>query len=360
MTTEQTTPTAAGTPGTLPWTVEGLTPEWLSTALSGPDGVVEVVSAETGRIIWGSATKVFMTLEFARNERDIPSKICVKGGFDERSRAFGLGTAYELEGNFFRDLAPGFAAEVPRAFYSAAEPDQGVIIMEDLTTSGAEFGDPTALWSVDDVAATLEVQAKWHAALWGTSRGDLNWLPVGAQAARAAFQVMLSPEQFYPLLARDEVPELSAGLSDDVRVRAGFAALWELDDAAEHTINHGDAHFGQLYRFPGRPPAYLDWQTACLAPWAHDVSYFLGSALSVSDRRARERDLVRHYTGALAAEGGPEIGDEDAWHQYRLHTLHGFAWMCVPTVMQPAPVVSAMTERYGAALEDHDPISMLI
>ncbi|WP_157226596.1 oxidoreductase family protein [Gordonia soli] len=344
----------------LPFSVNGLTPEWLSDALTQDDRAVIVADVDVTRIIWGSATKVFATLTFAENARDIPTQVCIKGGFDERSRAFGLGPAYELEGHFYRDLAPGFAAEVPASFYAATEADQGVIIMEDLTARGAEFGDATDLWPVDDVATTLEVQAKWHAALWGSTKGDRKWLPIGAKAARDAFTVMLSPEVFHPLIERPEVPELSAGLRDDARVRAGFARLWEHDDAATHTINHGDAHFAQLYRVPGAAPAYLDWQTACLAPWAHDVSYFLGSALSIEDRRTRERELVRHYADALAGYGGPRLDDEEAWYQYRLHTLHGFAWMCVPTVMQPSAVVEAMAHRYGAALEDHDPIGMLL
>lgn len=344
----------------LPRDIAGLTPAWLSEALSADDTVVEVTSVDQTRVIWGSATKVFATLTFARNDRGIPAAVCIKGGFDERSRAFGLGSAYELEGHFYRDLAPGFAAEIPEAYYSAAEPEQGVIIMEDLSSRGAVYGDPTALWSVDDIAKTLEVQASWHAALWGSTSGRLPWLPVGAKAARDAFTVMLSAEQFHPLIERPEVPDLPGRLGDDVAVRAAFAELWKRDDVSTHTINHGDAHFGQLYRLPGGAPAYLDWQTACLAPWSHDVAYFLGSALGVGDRRARERELLRHYLNALAAHGGPRLDDDEAWYDYRLHTLHGFAWMCVPTVMQPSEVVHAMAHRYGAALEDHDPIGLLI
>ncbi|WLP90723.1 hypothetical protein [Gordonia sp. NB41Y] len=258
-------------PAQLPYSVDELTPDWFSTVLTTPDGVIGVTGVDVSRIIWGSATKVFASLEFAVNERDIPSQVCVKGGFDERSRAYGLGPAYELEGNFYRDLAPRFTAEVPASFYSATEHDQGVIVMEDLTARGAEFGQATELWSVDDIATTLEVQAKWHAALWGSSKGERAWLPVGAKAARDAFTVMLSPEVLHPVIERPEVPDLSAGLREDARVRAGFAKLWEHDDAATHTINHGDAHFAQLYRVPGsrrhsstgRRHASRRWLTTC-------------------------------------------------------------------------------------------------
>ncbi|GGL14463.1 phosphotransferase [Nocardia jinanensis] len=343
----------------LPRTIEELTPEWLGAALSiqQPGTLVNSVT-QTG-IIWGSATKVFAQVEYEKNPAQIPNRLCIKGGFDERSRAFGLGPAYELEGCFYRDLSPVLQAEHPDSFYAAAEKDQGVVILEDLNEKNADFAVPTRLWSVDDVAATLEVMAGWHGPLTGSAPGRFPWLPVGAEAARRAFDVMLSPEQFHILINRDEVPDLSPGLRDDERIRRAFRALWEYDDSAAHTINHGDAHFGQLYRIPGEAPAFLDWQTACLAPWGHDVAYFLGSALTVADRRTHERELLAHYTAALAAADGPTVDADEAWAEYRRHILHGFAWMCVPTVMQPAEVVSAMTERYAAAIDDLDPFELL-
>jgi hypothetical protein len=103
-----------------------------------------------------------------------------QGGFDERSRAFGL------------------QAEVPSCYYAAAEPEQGIVILDDLTSRGAEFGEATNLWSTDSVAETLEVQASWNGPLGGSTKGRYEWLPIGAEAARQAFQVMLSPEQFHP------------------------------------------------------------------------------------------------------------------------------------------------------------------
>lgn len=343
---------------TLARSVEELTPDWFTAALGKSRPGVTVTDVHVNHIIWGSATKVFVDLTYDGNPHGIPEKLCVKGGFDERSRAFGLGAAYELEGYFYRDLAPTLSVETPNCYYAAAEPEQGISVLEDLRVRGAEFGDAENLWSVDSVAESLEVQARWHGELWGT-QGKFDWLPVGATAAREAFKVMLSPEQFYPLIARDEVPGLTGKMSDDKLVRSAFRSLWEYDDSAPHTINHGDAHVAQLYRIPGNAPAFLDWQTACLAPWSHDVAYFLASALDVEDRRIHERTLLDHYRGALHSAGGPALTEDEAWLDYRRHSLHGFAWMCVPTVMQPSGVVAAMASRYAAAIEDLDPFTLL-
>ncbi|MDV6211965.1 phosphotransferase [Rhodococcus erythropolis] len=343
---------------TLARSVEELTPAWFTDALGKARPGIVVTHAHVNHIIWGSATKVFVDLTYDGDAQGLPEKLCVKGGFDERSRAFGLGAAYELEGYFYRDLAPTFSVETPDCYYAEAEAEQGISILEDLRVRGAEFGDAENLWAVDSVADALEVQARWHGELWGT-KGKFDWLPVGATAAREAFKVMLSPEQFYPLIARDEVPELTGKMSDDKLVRSAFRTLWEHDDSAPHTINHGDAHVAQLYRIPGEKPAFLDWQTACLAPWSHDVAYFLGSALSIEDRRSNERALLNHYREALHTAGGPDLTENETWLDYRRHSLHGFAWMCVPTVMQPSGVIAAMTSRYATAIDDLDPFTLL-
>lgn len=340
-------------------TVEELTPEWATSALSVDRPGIRVTDVQFTDIIWGSATKVFAHLTFDGDPQGVPEKVCIKGGFDERSRAFGLGRAYELEGAFFRDLSPILTVEHPRGFYAESETDQGIVIMEDLNTRGAEFCNGVDTWGVDAAAQTLEFLARLHADTWDTKPGRFDWLPVGVSAARQAFEVMLGPEMFGPLLARDEVPELPAHMQDGDFVRSAFAALWRYDDASTHVINHGDAHTGQLYRLPGGRTAYLDWQTACLAPWAHDVAYFVGSALEPEDRRANERALLAHYREALVGAGGPTLTEDEVWEEYRRHSLHGFFWMCVPTVMQPSEVVRAMTHRYGAQIEDLDPFSLL-
>ncbi|MBD0024097.1 phosphotransferase [Gordonia pseudamarae] len=343
----------------LPRTVEHLTADWFTAALSTDRPGIRVTDVEVERVIWGSATKVFARLAFDGDSQNVPEHVCIKGGFDERSRAFGLGSAYELEGAFFRDLSPELTVEHPRGFYAASEAEQGIVIMEDLTQRGAEFCDGVNLWGVDAAAETLELLAGLHGETWDTKPGRFDWLPVGVEAARQAFQVMLGPEMFGPLVGRDEVPELPDHMRDGEFVRTAFAKLWEYDDAATHVINHGDAHTGQLYRIPGGRTAYLDWQTACLAPWAHDVAYFLGSALDTDDRRTHERALLTLYRDALAAAGGPHLTDDVVWEEYRRHSLHGFFWMCVPTVMQPSEVVRAMTHRYGAQIEDLDPFELL-
>ncbi|MFI9411403.1 hypothetical protein [Nocardia gamkensis] len=166
---------------------------------------------QTG-IIWGSATKVFAEVDYGNNPARIPNRLCIKGGFDERSRAFGLGPAYELEGCFYRDLSPVLPAEHPTPFYAAAEKDQGVVILEDLNDKGAEFAVPTDLsqGDSDDVGRRpkiLELAPDRHP-YGGTPAGEILVRFGISRAAlhRRVLRVMTT--RVGALLTREEATEI--------------------------------------------------------------------------------------------------------------------------------------------------------
>jgi hypothetical protein len=82
-------------------------------------------------------------------------------------------------------------------------------------------------------------------------------------------------------------------------------------------------------------------------------------ALATADRRAHERDLLRHYLSALAAAGAPAPSEDDAWAMYRRYSLHGFLWVTTPPVMQSWANVNAMAERHIAAILDLEALDAL-
>lgn len=347
------TETPRATVRPLPLTVDELTPEWLSVALASQGGPVAIRNVDVARVIWGTATKAFLNVDYAHAQPDLPARLCVKGGFDERVRAFGSGPAYELEASFYRDLAPALDVPLPRTFFADVEDGrQGVIVFEDLTDRGVTFGNPLEPLSTDQVAAALTVQARWHAQTWDNLTGKHPWLTVGAESIRGPVRFLLEPEQFDSLSTRDGLRSLSGDLGDPRKLRDAYQRLWNHDDTAIQCLSHNDAHIGQTYFAPDGSPAFLDWQGTCLAPWANDVAYFVIGALDIETRRANERELLSHYCSALTGAGGPDIGAEDAWREYRRHALHGFVWQITPTVMQPIDVVAAMSQRYVTAIED--------
>ena len=340
----------------LPATPEDFTAEWLTHALGR-----EVSSVELAEVVWGTATKVRLELTYADQAGDtVPRALCAKGGFDERLAEWGLGSAYVREAQFFGDLATGFGG-VPRCWYAGIDPagGQGVVLLDDLVATGCSFGDPTSPWSPDEVAAALEVQAGWHAGT-AAARADLpGWLEVGSSAPRGAATMFLSRDRWDSHFAQEGAPVLPSSLQEPDRILRAFQRLWADDDAAAHCAVHGDAHLGNTYRDAHGRPGFLDWQTVCLGPWAYDVAYFIGGALSIEDRRAHERELLDGYLEAFAAAGGPLVGMDVAWPDYVRHTLHGILWAATPAVMQPLERIVAMAERYAAAIEDHDTLREL-
>jgi hypothetical protein len=92
-----------------------------------------------------------------------------------------------------------------------------------------------------------------------------------------------------------------------------------------------------------------------------EISYFLGSALDIETRRKSERDLIRHYLGALASNGVVEPpAFEDAWQEYRLWPLWGLlCWMVTEDTNQPQAVNIETIRRYATAMQDLETFAAL-
>jgi aminoglycoside phosphotransferase (APT) family kinase protein len=124
------------------------------------------------------------------------------------------------------------------------------------------------------------------------------------------------------------------------------------------TLLHGDPHPGNTYGLADGTTGFYDWQLVRSGTWAHDVGYFVISALTVADRRAHERELLAGYLDALTRLGVPRPDRDDAWRLYRrtpvfglaswLHTLSGGGF-------QPTETCLATIERFAAAYADHSP-----
>ncbi len=71
-----------------------------------------------------------------------------------------------------------------------------------------------------------------------------------------------------------------------------------------------------------------------------DVSYFMTMAMSIEDRRANERDLLRLYLDLRNAAGATEITFDDAWRAHRLHAAYN-----VPASCQVVTFPDGMSER---------------
>lgn len=342
---------------TLPVAEEDLTPEFLSQAL----GHTIAALAPSGAIR-GTGTKLFFDVTYVDPDADGPSSICVKGGFGEQVRAFGVAEAYVLEAIFYGNIAARTTLRLPTCYYAAIDNSrsQGIVILENLRNTGYTFGEPTQPWTPDAVAAGLEQQAKWHAATWNTAADAQGLgLAVGSTSVRAAAPVLFSTEHVQRQRLVPELTALSAHLPDAAGFRLAFSTLWAWDDSQPLCLAHGDAHVGNTFLDTSGAPGFLDWQCPCLGPWSYDVAYFLVGALEIADRREHQEELLRGYLRNLKAHGGPHLSYEEAFEAYRRSSLHGTFWALTPPEMQPIDRVSVMAERHVAAVVDLDTFGAL-
>ncbi|MGV0743368.1 phosphotransferase [Mycolicibacterium sp. XJ870] len=342
----------------LPLTADGVTAEWLSAALGSSYPGVVISQIEPVQNIEGTATKVRLRLAFDPTaDRDgLPDQLCVKGGFGEYREYLGGMGLYRGEVRFFNEIAPIYELACPASYFGLTQTDpvQGIVALEDLNARGVSFARATRPLSITVAMAGLDALAALHGQSWKDNRPwRLGVEPLLSEATEPIVQ-----DFFTALPQRFAAPRGFAApvaLHDPDRLRAAYAAYRDWVQRAALCVVHGDAHIGNAYVEPSGRVGFVDWQTVAIGHWAHDVNYFLVSALDVPDRRAHERDLLVHYLKALATFGVTAPGLDEAWDDYRRATVHGFlSWLCNLDQWQPAEVNTATYARFGMAMIDHD------
>ncbi len=275
---------------------------------------------------------------------------------------------YENEVRFYEELREGLDIEAPLAAATSYDERSGRfgLLLEDLTHRGARF--PSALDHVhlDEVRSILDHLATLHAAFWDSPRftGDLQWLatPISGGMFEVfdliGFELIADQVARHPFKA-DLIAPLGRSLEE----------LWDLlwvvqraHAAGPTTLLHGDTHVGNTYLLPGGQGGLLDWQLMMRGSWAHDVTYFLVTALEPDVRRDHQRQLIDEYLEKLAARGVPDVPDLDAaLAQHRRAALWGLVigWLICPPENYGEPITVANIERAVAAVRDLDTIEAI-
>lgn len=333
----------------LPLSVDQVTAAWLTLALrAGGAEEVDVERVELANIVWGTATKVILKMTYGAGGDELPDRLCIKGGFVPELRAL-MAPGYQAEAMFYRDLAPSLDG-VAHCYFAGVDEEQGIVVLDDLEAAGAVFVDARRPLTVDQVAAGLETQARWHS----MSELNLPWL-LPIPYFRPMVGGLLGPEHWDAHIGQTTAGPVLEVLADRIRIGKAFAALWTAQDARPATFIHGDANPTNVYLDVDGEPRFLDWQFACQSDAFHDVALFLIGALSVEDRRDHERELLRLYLDARGDDGDPD----GAWDAYRRQPLHGAMYALTPEAMQPADIRSALADRYAQAALDLDTLKLL-
>ena len=338
---------------------EVLDPVWLGAALSRRFPGVTVSSVHPGPIVSRVSTNARFRVEYeGQVPPGLPADLCVKGYFSDCSdTAAASRTAGLPEALFYRHLAAECGVRTLDCLSAEVDPvtRHGVVITGDVAAHGATFLDALSPYTADQVAESLEQYAILHGRTWGRHVAE-PWLGprLGAtMKARGLTEIRGNFEG--PIGAR--VPE---SVRDAPRLLEAVLRLAEFLERAEpRCLVHGDAHVGNLYLDAAGRPCLVDWQLVQAGPWYLDVGYHLGCTLSPGERREAERDLLAHYLDRLRVEGGEAPSVDDALRRIALGLVYGFFLWAITLKVAP-PITSAMLERLGTAVADHEALESVI
>ncbi len=343
--------------------VEDISAGWLSAILQRNYPGIVVGAVQIGRTIRGTATKVRLMLEYAdgaAQQHRLPPTMWLKAGLEAHSASEEMQAVYAGEALFYRDIAEGLDLGPPRAFASQIDSVTGrsFILLEDLLARHVTFGHATQPTSPDDAARTLELLAKLHARYWGSHALDrFDWLSHGGAFGRSKVHDWTYAPHLWERCAGLPRGRFMIGeLGDRERMHGVMQRLLAYDIERAHCLVHGDAQLMNMYFTPDGEPGLLDWQNAMLGFWAHDVTEYTVTALTVADRRRSERDLIAHYVAALRRHGIDALDVETAWGEYVRHTAYTFHWTLCQPEWQPEPVCLQNSERACTAIMDHQSV----
>jgi aminoglycoside/choline kinase family phosphotransferase len=347
----------------IPETADAIDTAWLSAALSERYPGVRVSRVEV--LERHEATNAHARLRLRYHEpAGAPERMFCKLLPSEPSRraaiaATGMGAREAL---FYARLAPSLTLRVPAVYVAQFDERDGsfALLIEDLAQTGCGISDGTIGVAPDAAALALEDLAALHLRFEDPARrqSEAPWVPPPLFDPRYGSAMLRHGLAHH----RERLGDAFAAIAQLYIAHAdALHALWQ---EGPTTVIHGDPHLGNLFDDRGRV-GFLDWGILSTGTPLRDVCYFLAMALSIEDRRAHERDLLRHYLDVRRTAGGAAIDFDTAWRAHRAQAAYTVVASCqivtFPERLSPArrTFSEAFLARSEAAVEDLDALGAL-
>ncbi len=354
---------------TLPLTLAGITPQWLSAALAGQCPGVQVSGIVVDDANSGTTGRALLSLQYAGAVQGPPRLFVKLPPDDERQRAFvaenGMGRREAL---FYRVLSAEVPVRVPRCYFadSNAAGDRYIMLLENLEDAGCSFRNSSSRYSMDYIREVLAAFARLHGMFWDSPRftDDLAWVEPPGFHPMAPRLVERAMEQY-----ANSMPPVFRAMGDFYLEHA--AAIHRLWTEGTPTLVHGDVHDGNLFydesyddatpggRTPGgRTPGFLDWAIVGRTSCMRDVAYFMTGSLRPEDRSSHQAELLEFYYRELSRNTAARVDTASLWTQYQWHAA--YVWLAAVTTLamgsewQPVNYVMRTMERLNRAVEDCD------
>ncbi len=346
----------------LPVDSSGLTPAWLSQALSPRHPGVRVAAVDVLDSTERTNHHLRLGLRYDVQAGAPDSLFCKLPPLDPEHRArIGAGGMGTREVQFYAGVAPLLSMRMPICYFSAADRDGAfLLLLEDLAAQGSLISDGS--WAVPGKLARAAVadMAELHVRFEDPARlAAVSGWATSRRSTPADF--VIQTLRYVIENGRDIVSDAYIAVAQMyVDHHEAIDACW---DSGPQTLIHGDAHIGNLFIDRDRV-GFLDFGMARVGPPMRDLSFFLTMGIDSEDRRRDERDLIRHYLDVRHALGGSSIAFDDAWHAHRVHAAYtviaSFLTMVPPYNTEARRMFTGnFRARAMAALDDLDSIDAL-
>jgi hypothetical protein len=243
-----------------------------------------------------------------------PASVVLKvAAGDTTSRQTGLALGlYEHEVRFYTDIAPRLSAgPVARCHHAAFDPETGVFDLVLGDAAPALVGDEIRGATIEQAHLAVGELARLQAPLLGDATlAGADWLTRASPLNQALVT------QLYAGFADRYGESMTAGqravCEQLVAAFDGYLAQEAAPDRPRGLV-HGDYRLDNMLFGEGgaaaAPLTVVDWQTVTWGPALTDLSYFLGCALPVPQRRQHDDELLRTYHRALGPAATLSLDD---------------------------------------------------
>jgi hypothetical protein len=311
-------------------TLDDLNGAWLAHALqSGP-----ITAFAHERIGTGQMSESHrISLTYADPEPTGPASVVMKlAASDATSRSTGVGLGiYAREIRFYEELAPRIGGPLAGCHLARFDESDGwfTLLLEDVAP--AQQGDQIAGCSAEQARLAIRELARLHAPVLGDpALASTDWLNQSPVVGQALVSQLLPG--FLDRYGDRVAPEHRALCKRFVASLDG----WLAERRPPVGLVHGDFRLdNMLFGAAGspRPLTVVDWQTVAWGGAMTDAAYFIGSGLTIEDRRAHEQALFDEYFGALLAHGVDGIDSAVCWAEYRRLTFAGVLMAIVASML---------------------------
>lgn len=311
----------------MPETVDDLTVEWLQDKLSGQlNGAViegfEPTIIGVGEGFMGQLARV--TLNYEGDPTDAPASLITKFAAarqDTRDMAADM-NLYQREIGFYRDVGSDVGISIAECYYMEYHEDTNhfVLLLEDLAP-----GEPTDQVIGADretSRAVIENIAKLHAKWWNSDRLlELDWAKwvVNEMSMEQALEMFnVSMKEVEETGKFDEYPEIK-------RLMPMLPPLLKFDPEPPlpFTLGHGDLRADNIIKpsANGGRFAVIDWQLCGIEDPVRDIVYWMVMSLSIEERRATEKELLKLYHDRLLEYGVKGFSFSKFMNAYRTNLV---------------------------------------